>query len=62
MGGVRSRNPETLKADTTGSVMVEYTVLLAVLAVGASAAIYAIGGSLVARYHLMKVLIGLPFP
>lgn len=42
--------------------MVEYTVLLVVVAVGASAAIYAIGTSLVARYELMKLFIGLPFP
>ncbi|MCP4444070.1 MAG: hypothetical protein GY811_01830 [Myxococcales bacterium] len=51
-----------LQADTAGSVLVEYTVLMALVAVGASAAIYAIGVPLVARYQLMKMLIGLPLP
>jgi len=37
-------------------------VLVALVAVGASAAIYAIGAPLVARYEFMKMLIGLPFP
>tara|TARA_R110002096_G_scaffold16898_1_gene57598 strand:- start:39132 stop:39239 length:108 start_codon:yes stop_codon:yes gene_type:complete len=35
---------------------------MALIAVGASAAIYAIGVPLVARYQFMKMLIGLPLP
>ena len=42
--------------------MVEYTTLLVLVAVGASAAIYAIGVPLIQRYQLMKLLIGLPLP
>lgn len=42
--------------------MVEYTVLLVLVAVGASAAIYAIGLPLVERYQFMKLLIGLSLP
>lgn len=42
--------------------MVEYTILMALVAVGVSTAIYAIGPSLVARYQLMKILVGLPLP
>ncbi len=60
--GVCSRSLQKLQTDTAGSVMVEYTVLVALIAVGAAAAIYAIGPSLVARYQFMKMLIGLPFP
>lgn len=60
--GVCSQSLQKLQADTAGSVMVEYTVLVALIAVGAAAAIYAIGPSLVARYQFMKMLIGLPFP
>jgi Flp pilus assembly pilin Flp len=60
--GVCSRTQRKLQADTAGSVLVEYTVLMSLVAVGASAAIYAIGVPLVARYQLMKVLIGLPLP
>ncbi len=60
--GVCSRNLQKLQADTAGSVMVEYTVLVALIAVGAAATIFAIGPSLVGRYQFMKMLIGLPFP
>lgn len=60
--GVCSRTQRKLQADSSGSVLVEYTVLMALVAVGASAAIYAIGVPLVARYQFMKVLIGLPLP
>ncbi len=60
--GVCSRTQRKLQADTAGSVLVEYTVLMALIAVGASAAIYAIGVPLVARYQFMKMLIGLPLP
>jgi|TARA_R110000868_G_scaffold384400_1_gene651858 Flp pilus assembly pilin Flp len=60
--GVCSRTQRKLQADTAGSVLVEYTVLMALVAVGASAAIYAIGLPLVARYQFMKMLIGLPLP
>ena len=42
--------------------MVEYTVLLVLVAASASAAIYAIGMPLVERYHCMKLLLGLPLP
>jgi hypothetical protein len=42
--------------------MVEYTVLLVMVAVSASAAIYAIGMPLVERYHFMKLLLSLPLP
>lgn len=42
--------------------MVEYTLLLVLVAIGASAAIYAIGMPLVERYQFMKLLIGLPLP
>jgi len=60
--GVCNRTQRKLQANTEGSVMVEYTVLLVLIAIGASAAIYAIGMPLVERYQLMKLLIGLPLP
>jgi Flp pilus assembly pilin Flp len=57
-----SRTQRKLQANTEGSVMVEYTVLLVLVAIGVSAAIYAIGMPLVQRYQFMKLLIGLPLP
>lgn len=57
-----SRSLRELQSHTGGSVLVEYTVLMALVAVGASAAIFALGVPLVARYQFMKMLIGLPLP
>lgn len=51
-----------LRGDSAGTVVVEYTVLMALVAVTASAAIFAIGMPLVSRYQLMKLLIALPLP
>lgn len=56
------RTRRKLQANTEGSVMVEYTVLLVFVALGASAAIYAIGMPMIERYQFMKILIGLPLP
>jgi Flp pilus assembly pilin Flp len=60
--GACIRTQGKLQANTEGSVMVEYTVLLVMVAVSASAAIYAIGMPLVERYHFMKLLLSLPLP
>lgn len=56
------RTPEKLRSHTAGSITVEYTVLMVLVAVSCSAAIYAIGMPLVERYRFMKLLIALPLP
>jgi Flp pilus assembly pilin Flp len=61
-GRVWRRGPGRLRGDTGGTVSVEYTVLLVLVAIGVSAAIVAIGMPLVSRYQFMKLLIGLPLP
>lgn len=61
-GGVCKRSIRELQGDSAGTVFVEYTILLVLVGVVASAAIFAIGMPLVSRYQFMKLLIALPLP
>lgn len=64
-GAIRGLVKERAQAclqDTTGSVMVEYTILLVAVAMSSIAAIASIGPPLVSRYQFMKMLIALPIP
>jgi Flp pilus assembly pilin Flp len=49
-------------ADDRGSVSVEYTVLLCLVALGCAAAVVALGPALVSTYELRLTLLLMPFP
>lgn len=49
-------------ADTAGSTSVEYAVVLCLVTLGGALAVAALGPSLIERFRLVQLLIGLPVP
>ena len=56
-----SRSPESV-SDSRGTVMVEYVIVLCLVAVGASVAIIALGTLLLELVRYQQALLVLPFP
>jgi Flp pilus assembly pilin Flp len=59
---VKPHRSPSLVSDSRGTVMVEYVIVLCLVAVGAAVAIIALGTLLLELFRYQQALLVLPFP